>query len=908
MYHIIFTTSQRSGFTNFRHGVGFINPENRQIERQQLPTLTRIGLSVTFSNAHCHVKNKGQLVCRGTLINNLYHLDVYSPLNSKGKDFHEQATVAVDLSIWHKRFAHVDPATILSMNANDSAIGLNLKKQDFSCTACIYGKGHRQQIPKVRSTKSTSILELIHSDVNGPIEVSSLGGSKYFITFIDDYSKWITTYTMKTKSESLNCFKIFHKYAENQTGKRMKQVNFIQQTAPKIKSLRTDNGGEYISNNFKSYLQDHGISHQLTVPYTPQQNGVAERLNRTLIDLVRSMLADSGIEKRFWTEALATAVYVRNRVFTRALPTNKTPHHLWTRSPPDVSNLRVFGSKCWYVVPKKLLKKLDPRSQEAIMIGYSSCSKGWKLWDAINNKMVVSRDVTFDESCSRPSLESSHISGQGGEVEMPTYSYDVGSVSDDDGNQTIHDDIEMNIGQSHAADNTDDARYKQSANNENVSNEGNNSNEGVNEAYDTLDTDNQNNNVSAQGKVLKSGRVSKPPSQWWRAALITAIPDVPKSYREATAPPNIDFWKPGIDREHDCLMRNKTWTYVDKTNNMHVLPCKYVFKIKAGKPKVRMVICGSRQIYGVDFNETFAPVVKLTTVRTVLAVAASMDLECEQMDVVTAFLHGDLDENIYMTIPSGFEDPKLEGKVCKLLKALYGLKQAPRQWYSKVHNFFISLGFKSSPNDPCLYIRHNSSGIIIIALYVDDLLIVGSIHKEIINIKRELSKHFEMKDLGQVTSMLGIEVCRNRKERKIFLSQSQYASTVLQKYGMHSCNPVATPMEREYATYNNNADDSLAFNMPYREAIGSLMYLMIGSRPDIAFAVSKLAQKSENPNMNDWKAVKRLLRYIFGSKDNGILLDVVQWILPTWHEIFYLILFFMFLFLVIPAVMAVLQL
>ena len=171
---------------------------------------------------------------------------------------------------------------------------------------------------------------------------------------------------------------------------------------------------------------------------------------------------------------------------------------------------------------------------------------------------------------------------------------------------------------------------------------------------------------------------------------------------------------------------------------MNVLPCKYVFKIKEGKPKVRMAICGCRQVFCVDYHETFAPVVKLSTVRTILALVAYNDLDCDQMDVVTAFLHGDLDEDIYMEVPPGFKSEKLSGKVCKLLKSLYGLKQAPRQWYAKIHTYLLSLSLKSSRNDPCLYVRHKGSSLTVVALYVDDLLIAGSDRSEIDQLKGEL--------------------------------------------------------------------------------------------------------------------------------------------------------------------------
>ena len=229
----------------------------------------------------------------------------------------------------------------------------------------------------------------------------------------------------------------------------------------------------------------------------------------------------------------------------------------------------------------------------------------------------------------------------------------------------------------------------------------------------------------------------------------------------ATAPDNITFWKPGIDREHDCLLKNRTWDLVDYAPGMKILPCKYVFKVKENKPIVRLVALGCRQMHGIDYNETYAPVVALTTVRTVFAITAHFDLELEQMDVVTAFLNGNLEEDVYMSIPEGLITDSTKNKVCKLRKSLYGLKQSSRQWYAKIHKFSVhNLGFKSSSHDSCLYTRHKDSKTLIVALYVDDLLIAGNSKSDIAALKNDLSAMFEIQELGPANVMHGIEIRR----------------------------------------------------------------------------------------------------------------------------------------------------
>ncbi len=378
-------------------------------------TLSRRGVSTTFVNGRCWLKKGQHTVASGTLQGTLYNLDV-----AKGGQTKSHALVSATMDVWHKRFAHVDPPSIINMVNQNITTGVDIKNSasgGFTCDGCVLGKGHRSPIPKKSSSRASQILELVHSDLNGPLDGASLGGSRYFITFIDDFSKWTTVYMMRKKSESFKYFQIFHKYAQVHTGHQLSRLNVIQrtnQTMEQIKSLRTDNGGEYISNTFKQYLLENGISHQLTVAYTPQQNGVAERMNRTLIDLVRSMIHSAGIEKKFWAEALQTAVHVRNRVTSRSLPPGKTPYHLWMKKTPDLAHLRIFGSDCFYTVPKHKTKKLDPRCRRAIFMGYSTQSKGYKLWDPESQKMIVSRDVTFREGVT-PEPEVAEIPSESGE-------------------------------------------------------------------------------------------------------------------------------------------------------------------------------------------------------------------------------------------------------------------------------------------------------------------------------------------------------------------------------------------------------------------------------------------------------------------------------------------------------------
>lgn len=802
-----------------------------------ISVLAKAGISAQFDNQGVRLlrNGDGKIVATGSISESgLYILDVVP--NSESSEISLSAT----LSVWHQRLGHVSQNAIKSMAKNNVVNGLQLTSNlVLPCSGCILGKSHRSTIPKVSQSRSSRLLELIHSDLMGPFEEKTLGGSRYLITFIDDFSKWTVAYTMKTKSEALHYFKHYKSLAEVHNAHKIHnlQISTIQQASDdylndsRLKILRSDNGGEYLSSEFKRFLAEEGVRHELTVPYTPQQNGVAERMNRTILDLARSMLYHKNLPKYFWGEACATAVYIRNRVTTASLPSKITPHHRWNGEPPDVSHLRTFGAKCYYVLPKKHIKKLDARARKAIMVGYSNQSKGYKIFDLQSHQFIVSRDVRFLEDETNESFTESE------------------EVCFDE----VNEQSETNDSEPEATD------------------------EEAPQTPLTVSTASHCELPSerTQPSLRRSSRKTKPPGEWWKVTstnvnsetALFADCEPPQSYSEATSPENIDFWLPGIQKEENSIRENGTFTLVKRTSGMNVIPCKYVFRVKNGAPKVRIVAKGFRQVEGIDYQETYAPVVGMSTVRCFLALVAHFDLECDQMDVVTAFLNGDLEETIYMEVPAGFSDPNNPNLVCLLRKALYGLKQAPRQWYAKINCFLLDeMEFKSCSYEPCLYFKIDSGCLILIILYVDDLLIAGSNSNAVDLVKQEFSKRYKMKDLGSAQEFLGISIFRNRLIKNLSIGQFNYIDRVLDRFNMSGAKSSPTPMAG-HAIFEEMQEENVLTNIPYRPAIGSLMYLATGTRPDISFAVGKLAQYCEKPTLSHWTAVKRILRYIKGTRD-----------------------------------------
>ena len=856
------------------------------------------GLSTSFQGKRCTVSSDSKDVFQAQLQGSLYILNA-EWIPSK---MWEIAHIAATLDTWHKRLAHVNSDGILRMVRKGVVRGIKLSNNSMKsvCGDCVTGKAHRCNIPKLRSSpRSANMLDLVHSDVCGPMEVPSIGGSRYFVTFIDDHSSWVTVFPIARKADVTKCFVMFQRCSERRTGR-------------KIVKLRSDRGGEYLCTVLKDHFLQHGIFHELTSAYTPHQNGIAERQNRTLLELVRTMLHSKDLPKMFWAEALATAVYIRNRVTCKSLGPELTPHHIWEGYAPILKHIRIFGSLCWYAIPKKSLQKLDARGREAIFVGYAEQSKAYKLLDKETHDVIISRDVIFDEFATslfppmpRETMKFFLDNENGDDDEIVSLDLD----SPDNGRS-------QNLEDPHGKGN--EATENRMENENMGSSEPEIENDDENEMINADNTGNENETIeetvedSTSGIVpRRSSRIRRAPGNWWRsntcienfnhALIATATKEIPGSYKEAINGPDAEFWKTGIESEISSKKKFKTWSLVlrSKAAGRKVLTTKWIFlekKVVDGKgkstsyPKARNVVRGFEQVQGVDYEETFAPVVKYTSIRTVCAYVAEEDLELHQMDAKTAFLNGEIDEEIFIEIPEGVEietselaesglDSNLNNGeldlVCKLNKSMYGTKQAPRCWNKKIDSVLSGeLGYKRSEGDPCLYVKRTRTDVMMVALYVDDLLLAATTTDQIEWMKKRLAERFEMKDLGEARVCLGLEITRVRKDKKLYLTQESYMEMILGRFGMCESKPAPTPIEEARSPETRleivSDDDEKATGVPYREVIGSLMYLMIATRPDICYAVGKLSKFCEDPQQKHWIAAKRVLRYVNGTKSMGL--------------------------------------
>ena len=791
------------------------------------------GFTVVFDKHGARIYKQGTNYLIGTarLENGLYLLNCST---QKSETAWNARKTMNSMDLWHKRLGHIG-AKRMAVLAQEMATGIKLDpRMELSfCDQCAIGKAKRIPFPK-DSTRATRCGQIIHSDIWGPAQLPSMGGSMYYISFTDDYSRFRVLSFMQKKSEAFQCFKDY--------------VMMVESSHGPIQYIRSDNGGEYTSKQFREFCKERGIQQQLTVPYTPQQKGVAECSNKLLLDMARAMLLDSGLPKYLWAEAIATACYLHNRSPTVSVK-DMTPYQAWTGQKPDLAHIRVFGSTAYAHQPAEKRQKLDARAIKLKMIGYAPHSKGYKLWDSKTRRIHISRDVTFDEN---------------GEMQ-------VENVREDTEEQPCHT-IELeHIADQEEAPHCEKAIHKESTGTEDDS---------IQQEPVEDNDDGDSTFEDASEIPSRPRRERRAPREWWRLthAANIAIADDPNSYKEALERPDSKNWKDAMDAEYASLMENKTWDLAELPKDRKAIGCKWVLKKKMkadgslDKYKARLVAKGYSQKEGIDYEETFAPVAKFMSIRIIFAVAVQFELHLHQMDVKTAFLNGDIDVELYMMQPEGYTmEP---GKVCRLNRSLYGLKQASRAWNQKIDKALQELGFTKSVADYCIYVHGNSgsSHWIIIALYVDDLIIAARDLNHLGKIKEELKKQFQMQDLGELKYCLGLEVKRGKGYMHI--RQEQYITQMMKQFGMEDSKPLGTPQDVSQKLTKQEEGKEMTRDMqdiPYRNAVGALIYAAVATRLDIANAVGNVSKYLENPSRIHWEAVKRIFRYLNGTKDYGLL-------------------------------------
>ncbi|GJY95413.1 retrovirus-related pol polyprotein from transposon TNT 1-94 [Tanacetum coccineum] len=595
-------------------------------------------LEVAFRQHTCFIRNlEGVDLLTGSQGDNLYTLSLGNMMASSPICLLSKASKTKSW-LWHRRLSHLNFGAINHLARHGLVRGLPKLKfgTDHLCSACALGKSSKKP-HKPKEDTNQEKLYLLHMDLCGPMRVASVNGKKYILVIVDDYSRFTWVKCLRSKDEAPAFI-----------------INFLKMIQVRLKEtvrrIRTDNGTEFVNQTLREYYEKVGISHETSVARSPQQNGVVERRNRTLIEAARTMLIYAKAPLFLWAEAVATACYTQNRSMIRRRH-GKTPYELLHDKPPDLSYLHVFGALCY----------------------------------------------------------------------------------------------------------------------------------------------------------------------------------------------------PTNDREFEL---------VPPPDKAFVITLKWIYKVKLDE-------LGEE---GIDFEESFAPVARLEAIRIFLAFAAHMNMVVYQMDVKTAFLNGNLREEVYVSQPDGFVDPDKPNYVYKLKKALYGLKQAPRAWYDMLSSFLISNDFSKGSVDPTLFIHREGKELLLVQIYVDDIIFAASTPELCDLFAKIMCSKFKMSMMGKISFFLGLQI--SQSPRGIFINQSKYALESLKKYGFESCDPVDTPMV-EKSKLDEDKEGKVVDPSHYRGMIGTLLYL-IASRPDLQFAICMCARYQARPTEKHLNAVKRIFRYLKGTVHRGL--------------------------------------
>lgn len=844
--------------------------------------MVKNGCTVIFDKTGVRIckYSEGEMeeIAQGEMVGNMFKLKIKP---------HEFAGAANAIGyektmLWHRRMAHMNFSTLKSL--------VNVKvKDDMQCVICAQGKQSRKPFNDI-GTRANGLLELIHSDVCGPMSVQSHGHARYYVSFIDDYSRKCFIFLLKSKGEVFAKFILFKESVERETEKR-------------IKRLRSDNGTEYENKNFHDYFAKYGIKHEKTAPYSPQHNGLAERMNRSIIEKARCMLLDSKLAKQFWAEAVCAAVDIINAIPNAS--TKVAPNVLWHGRQRDLKIFRVFGCRAMVWQPDQKRKKLDAKSYPCVYLRYADDAKAYRLYDMQSRKIVISRDVIFLENENMN--DSSDASDSNNYVERITVvdendTVDIFPLQDDtetivagenDVNaptveqvtppavpSTLNESAPVLQNVNENAVDTEQPRIEATvAENESIISIEDSDRSAYDSLNDTMDDGARDSSMDdptfrTRARIDENARRMPTRSMDTDVDILNLhvafafVVGEPTGYKEALKSENCDKWKTAMKEEYDALVKNNTWTLVERPTDQKIVDNKWVYKVKAENKnvryKARLVARGFTQEYGVNYFETFSPVVRFTSIRLILALAAQRKMSIRQFDVKTAFLNGILKERVFMEQPIGFQDGT--NRVCQLNKSLYGLKQASRCWNEKFTSFIKLFGFTQSSSDSCVFISRKNGTLTILAIHVDDGLIVGENLSDIETVIKYLGKQFEIKEMD-VDCFLGIEILQ-RKDGSIFIHQSTYANKVLCRFDMENCHGVTTPVDPNQTMYNYEESDTSTY--PYRELIGSLMYLAVGTRPDIAYAVGIASRFLEKPSVVHERAAKRILKYLKRTINFGI--------------------------------------
>ncbi|KAJ9567563.1 hypothetical protein OSB04_003529 [Centaurea solstitialis] len=805
-------------------------------------------LEVGFKKRRCVVKTEsGKELLVGTRRRNLYKIDLRDVKAKNTLCLLSKASNQQSI-LWHRRLSHLNFKGLNKLVIGNLAIGIpDLRfQQDHLCSACQLGKMKRVSHKSKLEHGTEKPLQLIHMDLCGPMRVQSINGKKYVLVMVDDYSRYTWVKFLRSKDEAPEIIISVLKEV---------QVNLQSQ----VQKIRSDHGTEFKNKVLGGYLESVGIKHTFAAVRTPQQNGVVERRNRTLVEAARTMLAYSKLPMFLWAEAVDTACYTQNRSIVNNR-FGKTPYELINNQVPNIGHFRVFGCRCFVLNDREDRHKLQAKSDEAIFIGYSKNSIAYRVYNKRTKMVMESSNVKFDPYAEMASEHDSSEPGLTGVLAVNLVNPDhVTPTKQKDGASTSTNNLsDLDL----LFENFYNEYFGSSLSDSTTTN---------NSSYIHRET-----TVNVQEPVSISGpttsTISEDTSSVESPQVQTSIIPIPENHeiipivdssqiQEADIGSSEDIsdpipirmestfddysqdlqivpsfeslqeipdWFIAMQEEINQFVRLKVWRLVPRSEGKSIIDTKWIFKNKKDEDnivvrnKARLVAKGYRQQEGIDYNRNF----------------------CSE-----GFVDQDYPDHVYI-----------------LDKALYGLKQAPRAWYDSLSQFLVESGYSKGKIDNTLFIKREGEHIMLVQIYVDDI-IFGSTCPNFCDIFSKLMMtRYEMSMMGELNFFLGLQV--KQLSAGIFINQAKYIKDILKKYNLENAKIMKTPMSPSCAL-DSDPDGKAVDVTTYRGMIGSLMYLT-ASRPDIMFSTCLCARYQSKPKESHLKAVKRIFRYLKGTVNLGL--------------------------------------
>ena len=608
---------------------------------------------------------------RAEIIDNMYVMKFRNNL--------KKALSTTNSRQWHERLGHINMDYLKKTVNSEAVTGIKPQEvlQKVDCEECHYGKETKKPYPQGQQ-HNYKPGEFVHADLSGKMRISSIGGAKYFLLFKDDATGFRMVQFLKRKLEVPEVIKQVIAFLETQTG-------------TKVRIFKSDNGTEFVNKANEEYFRQKGILQQTIAPYNPQSNGKIEREMRTIKDTARTMLTNQP--EFLWAEAVATSVYIHNRVLDKQSG-DKTAYEQVFGHKPNISHIRKFGSTAYSHIPREHRHTWEPKAEKFKLVGYDG-SRNYRLYDPETRQIVIRRNVSFKED------EDKYVKIQFQQKDEEKMKEDL--------EQKVEQEMEENSDiEIHSTESESDSDQK-----------------GIDDEPEIDLTITDIDSEPEPGSTQESSSTPSPPSRIpllrdrktltkpARYQTLSAQLMEPTKFQEAISNNNSREWVTAMEEEIKSLHQNNTWDIVERPKDRKTIGCKWVFKIKrnpdntVSRYKARLVALGYRQQFGIDFSETFAAVSRFESIRLLLAIAAMTCMKIKQFDIKTAFLHGNLTEDIYMEQPDGFSDGNPDN-VCKLKKSIYGLKQSPRCWKMKISEILATFGFHQTQNEPNIYVGHRN--------------------------------------------------------------------------------------------------------------------------------------------------------------------------------------------------------